>query len=111
MQITEFKTGCCLLSVPGSRRRATKNHKSKAELLNPEEGEGDLAVGETAHTHAHAHKAKPPVQNIQMLACLDQHHLTRPTLFLLHSFIQPNFGRVILLSGSEFVTSDIHSYR
>ncbi|XP_061892782.1 voltage-dependent P/Q-type calcium channel subunit alpha-1A isoform X9 [Entelurus aequoreus] len=29
----------------GSRRRATKNHKSKAELLNPEEGEGDLAVG------------------------------------------------------------------
>uniref|UniRef100_A0AAQ4QHI4 Voltage-dependent P/Q-type calcium channel subunit alpha-1A n=1 Tax=Gasterosteus aculeatus aculeatus TaxID=481459 RepID=A0AAQ4QHI4_GASAC len=25
--------------------RATKNHKSKAELLNPEEGEGDLAVG------------------------------------------------------------------
>ncbi|KAJ0001017.1 hypothetical protein NQD34_006037 [Periophthalmus magnuspinnatus] len=26
----------------GSRRRATKNHKSKAELLNPEEGEGDL---------------------------------------------------------------------
>ncbi|XP_010773639.1 voltage-dependent P/Q-type calcium channel subunit alpha-1A-like [Notothenia coriiceps] len=28
----------------GSRRRATKNHKSKAELLNPEEGEGDLAV-------------------------------------------------------------------
>uniref|UniRef100_A0A4W6ENS3 Voltage-dependent P/Q-type calcium channel subunit alpha-1A n=1 Tax=Lates calcarifer TaxID=8187 RepID=A0A4W6ENS3_LATCA len=31
--------------VPRSRRRATKNHKSKAELLNPEEGEGDLAVG------------------------------------------------------------------
>ncbi|XP_071370300.1 voltage-dependent P/Q-type calcium channel subunit alpha-1A-like, partial [Centroberyx affinis] len=29
----------------GSRRRATKNHKNKAELLNPEEGEGDLAVG------------------------------------------------------------------
>ncbi|KAJ4932524.1 hypothetical protein JOQ06_010942, partial [Pogonophryne albipinna] len=29
----------------GSCRRATKNHKSKAELLNPEEGEGDLAVG------------------------------------------------------------------
>ncbi|KAM7386702.1 hypothetical protein PAMA_009361 [Pampus argenteus] len=29
----------------GSRRRATKNHKSKAELLNPEEGEEDLAVG------------------------------------------------------------------
>ncbi|XP_057716493.1 voltage-dependent P/Q-type calcium channel subunit alpha-1A isoform X9 [Corythoichthys intestinalis] len=29
----------------GSRRRATKNHKSKAELLNPEEGEGDMAVG------------------------------------------------------------------
>ncbi|XP_054891227.1 voltage-dependent P/Q-type calcium channel subunit alpha-1A isoform X4 [Poeciliopsis prolifica] len=29
----------------GSRRRATKNHKSKAELLNPEEGEGDLALG------------------------------------------------------------------
>uniref|UniRef100_A0A3Q2ZEI7 Voltage-dependent P/Q-type calcium channel subunit alpha-1A n=1 Tax=Kryptolebias marmoratus TaxID=37003 RepID=A0A3Q2ZEI7_KRYMA len=34
-----------LFPVPGSRRRATKNHKSKAELLNPEEGEGDLAVG------------------------------------------------------------------
>ncbi|XP_056144457.1 voltage-dependent P/Q-type calcium channel subunit alpha-1A [Lampris incognitus] len=29
----------------GSRRRATKNHKNKAELLNPEEGEGDMAVG------------------------------------------------------------------
>lgn len=32
-------------SVEGSHRRATKNHKSKAELLNQEEGEGDLAVG------------------------------------------------------------------
>ncbi|XP_023813404.1 voltage-dependent P/Q-type calcium channel subunit alpha-1A isoform X10 [Oryzias latipes] len=29
----------------GSRRRATKNHKNKAELLNPEEGEGELGVG------------------------------------------------------------------
>ncbi|XP_067088821.1 voltage-dependent P/Q-type calcium channel subunit alpha-1A [Osmerus mordax] len=30
----------------GSRRRPTmKNHKNKTELLNPEEGEGDLAVG------------------------------------------------------------------
>lgn len=50
----------CAISVTGSRRRATKNHKSKAELLNPEEGEGDLAVGKIhsvpfalSYTHTH----------------------------------------------------------
>uniref|UniRef100_A0A8C7XSR3 Voltage-dependent P/Q-type calcium channel subunit alpha-1A n=1 Tax=Oryzias sinensis TaxID=183150 RepID=A0A8C7XSR3_9TELE len=32
-------------ALTGSRRRATKNHKNKAELLNPEEGEGELGVG------------------------------------------------------------------
>lgn len=70
-----------LFPITGSRRRATKNHKSKAELLNPEEGEGDLAVGKIhtlsrslPHTNTHS---KANHRYIQMLSYLAyQHYLT-----------------------------------
>lgn len=79
-------------SITGSRRRATKNHKSKAELLNPEEGEGDLAVGKIhalflslSLTHIHTY-SKANHRNIQMLSYLAyQHYLTLLSIPLLPS--------------------------
>lgn len=80
---TNQDTGQCnnvkvemFFSVPGSHRRATKNHKSKAELLNPEEGEGDLALGTMLHSHTHS-LTKTNHRHTQMLSYLAfQHYLT-----------------------------------
>lgn len=63
-------------SVKGSRRRATKNHKSKAELLNQEEGEGDLAVGKInilsplSLSIALYFKGKPQEHTDAILSCI-----------------------------------------
>lgn len=38
---------CCCLLCAGSRRRPTLK-KSKNDLLNPDEGDGDLALGKTS---------------------------------------------------------------
>lgn len=82
-----------IFSVPGSHRRATKNHKSKAELLNPEEGEGDLAVGtilSVSLSHPQFHKDKPQVHTDTILSCIstlsDHRLLPSPALFFVFSF-------------------------
>lgn len=82
--IQAYQYSCITFSVKGSRRRATKNHKSKAELLNPEEGEGDLAVGKMqtvylclsvclsdAHTYTRTHNQRQPQEHTDcILSCL-----------------------------------------
>lgn len=90
-------------SMKGSRRRATKNHKSKAELLNPEEGEGDLAIGQI-HSHTHTHQRQqvhrdailscisaPPEPPLLLLLCspLFMLHFCRPLVLLLLNLLHP----------------------